>query len=143
MVHESIPGGAELTVAPNGIEAHLIQFIKDSSARVNDTTWFNFDRLLFETGSATLKPESEAQLKSVAQMLQAYPNVKARVGGYTDNSGNAAANLKLSESRAQNVREELEKLGVSHTLELFDGKHGGITYRYPGAIRELLIALDA
>jgi len=113
MVHESIPGGAELTVAPNGIEAHLIQFIKDSSARVNDTTWFNFDRLLFETGSATLKPESEAQLKSVAQILQAYPNVKARVGGYTDNSGNAAANLKLSESRAQNVREELEKLGVA------------------------------
>lgn len=113
MIHESIPGGAELNVAPNGIEAHLIRFIKDSAARVNDTTWFDFDRLLFETGSATLKPESEAQLKSVAQILQAYPNVKARVGGYTDNSGNAAANMKLSESRAQNVRSELEKLGVA------------------------------
>jgi OOP family OmpA-OmpF porin len=113
MVHESIPGGIELTVAPNGIEAHLIRFIKDPSARVNDTTWFNFDRLLFETGSATLKPESQAQLKSVAQILQAYPNVKARIGGYTDNSGNAAANLKLSEARAQNVRAELEKLGVA------------------------------
>ena len=112
MVHESIPGGTELTVAPNGIEAHLIQFIKDPAAKVNDTTWFDFDRLLFETGSATLKPESEAQLKSVAQILQAYPNVKARVGGYTDNSGNAAANMKLSEARAQNVRSELEKLGV-------------------------------
>ena len=113
MVHESIPGGTELTVAPNGIEAHLIRFIKDPAARVNDTTWFNFDRLLFETGSATLKPESEAQLKSVAQILQAYPNVKARIGGYTDNSGNAAANMKLSEARAQNVRSELEKLGVA------------------------------
>ncbi len=33
------------------------------------------------------------------------------------------------------------KLGVAHTLELFDGKHGGITYRYPGAIRELVLAL--
>jgi OOP family OmpA-OmpF porin len=112
MVHESIPGGTELTVAPNGIEAHLIQFIKDPAAKVTDTTWFNFDRLLFQTGSATLKPESEAQLKSVAQILQAYPNVKARVGGYTDNSGNAATNMKLSEARAQNVRSELEKLGV-------------------------------
>jgi hypothetical protein len=38
---------------------------------------------------------------------------------------------------------ELEKLGVEHTLELFDGKHGGLTYRYPGAIRELVQALDA
>jgi hypothetical protein len=37
---------------------------------------------------------------------------------------------------------ELEKLGVDHTLELFDGKHGGITYRYPGAIRELALALS-
>jgi outer membrane protein OmpA-like peptidoglycan-associated protein len=113
MVHEAIPGGVDLTVAPNGIEARLIQFVKDSSARVNDTTWFNFDRLLFETGSATLKPESQAQLKSVAQILQAYPNVKARIGGYTDNSGDAAANMQLSESRAQNVRAELEKLGVA------------------------------
>ena len=28
-----------------------------------------------------------------------------------------------------------------HSLELFDGKHGGLTYRYPGAIRELVRAL--
>ena len=42
---------------------------------------------------------------------------------------------------AQAFANELEKLDVDHTLELFDGKHGGITYRYPGAIRELLMAL--
>jgi S-formylglutathione hydrolase FrmB len=37
---------------------------------------------------------------------------------------------------------ELQKLGAEYTLELFDGKHGGIAYRYPGAIRELVIALS-
>ena len=37
---------------------------------------------------------------------------------------------------------ELDKLGIDHTLELFEGKHGGITYRYPGAIRELALALE-
>ena len=37
---------------------------------------------------------------------------------------------------------ELQKLGVEYTLELFDGKHGGLSYRYPGAIRELVIALS-
>jgi enterochelin esterase-like enzyme len=42
---------------------------------------------------------------------------------------------------AQAFAAELEKLGVEHTLELFEGKHGGITYRYPGAIRELVLAL--
>src|SRR4051794_40188615 len=42
---------------------------------------------------------------------------------------------------AQAFAAELEKLGVDHTLELFAGKHGGIGYRYPGAIRELVLAL--
>jgi S-formylglutathione hydrolase FrmB len=42
---------------------------------------------------------------------------------------------------AQAFAAELDKLGVQHTLELFEGKHGGLTYRYPGAIRELVLAL--
>jgi hypothetical protein len=42
---------------------------------------------------------------------------------------------------AQAFSHELRELGVDHTLELFDGKHGGITYRYPRAIRELVLAL--
>ena len=42
---------------------------------------------------------------------------------------------------AQAFSDELDKLGVEHTLELFDGGHGGISYRYPRAIRELLVAL--
>jgi hypothetical protein len=43
---------------------------------------------------------------------------------------------------AQAVSGELGKLGIEHTLELFDGRHGGIAYRYPGGIRELVLALD-
>jgi len=35
----------------------------------------------------------------------------------------------------------LTRLGIEHSLELFDGAHGGISYRYPGAIRELVLAL--
>jgi S-formylglutathione hydrolase FrmB len=42
---------------------------------------------------------------------------------------------------AQAFGAELDRLGVAHTLELFDGKHGGLSYRYPGAIRELVLAL--
>jgi putative esterase len=43
---------------------------------------------------------------------------------------------------AQAFAAELRKLRVEYSLELFDGKHGGISFRYPGAIRELLLALD-
>jgi S-formylglutathione hydrolase FrmB len=42
---------------------------------------------------------------------------------------------------AQAFAAELEALEVAHTLELFDGKHGGLTYRYPAAIRELVLSL--
>ncbi len=42
---------------------------------------------------------------------------------------------------AQAFAQELDKIGARYTLELFEGTHGGISYRYPGAIRELLVAL--
>ncbi len=44
---------------------------------------------------------------------------------------------------AQAFAAELERLGVEHTLELFGGRHGGISHRYPPAIRELVLALAA
>jgi S-formylglutathione hydrolase FrmB len=43
---------------------------------------------------------------------------------------------------AQAFAAELSQMGVAHTLELFDGGHGGIAHRYPGAIRELVLALS-
>lgn len=42
---------------------------------------------------------------------------------------------------AQAVSEEMARHGIDHTLELFDGRHGGISWRYPLAIRELALAL--
>jgi S-formylglutathione hydrolase FrmB len=44
---------------------------------------------------------------------------------------------------AQAFSAELSELGVEHTLELFDGTHSGFAHRYPGAVRELVLALDA
>jgi Putative esterase len=43
---------------------------------------------------------------------------------------------------AEAFARELARLGVEHTLELFEGRHGGIDYRYPGAIRELVMGLQ-
>ena len=42
---------------------------------------------------------------------------------------------------AQAMSLELTTHGIAHTLELFDGRHGGIAHRYPGTIRELVLAL--
>ncbi|MBL0052586.1 MAG: DUF937 domain-containing protein [Bacteroidetes bacterium] len=104
--------GIELNIPETGIENQLITFIEDANKPVDKTTWFNFDRLLFETGSASLKPESQEQLKNMVEILKAFPAVELKIGGYTDNTGKADANLKLSAARANNVMAELVKLGV-------------------------------
>jgi outer membrane protein OmpA-like peptidoglycan-associated protein len=107
-----LPNGVELNVPEFGVERKLIAFIEDKSKPVDTKTWFSFDRLEFETGSATLKPASAEQLKNIAEIMKAFPKVKLKIGGYTDNVGKADANLKLSQKRAENTMQELVKLGV-------------------------------
>jgi OOP family OmpA-OmpF porin len=111
----SLPDGVVLNIPQNGIENKLLIFIKDPSAQVTTETWFDFDRLLFDTNAATLQPSSQEQLQNIANILKAYPNVHVRIGGYTDNQGDAAANLKLSQDRADNVMHEIVALGVDPT----------------------------
>jgi len=107
-----LPGGVDLNVPEFGVEKKLIAFIEDPGKPVDKTTWFTFDRLEFETGSANLKPSSMEQLKNVAAILKAYPKVALKLGGYTDNIGDPAANLRLSQKRAETTMSELVKLGI-------------------------------
>jgi OmpA-OmpF porin, OOP family len=108
----SLPNGTTLNVAPGGFESRVVGFLTDSTMH-GDTTWFAFDRLNFESNSARLGSQSDAQLQNVAGILKAYPNVNAKIGGFTDNTGSPAANLRLSSQRANSVREALIKDGVS------------------------------
>jgi outer membrane protein OmpA-like peptidoglycan-associated protein len=112
MMKVKLPDGSELNVPSRGVEARLVSYLNDGSAPVSDNTWFDFDRLLFDTGKATLQPASQEQLTNIADILRAYPQVKIRIGGYTDNTGDPTANLQLSEQRADNVMAELVKLGI-------------------------------
>jgi outer membrane protein OmpA-like peptidoglycan-associated protein len=99
----------------NGIEAKLVSFINDDTKQVDKTTWFSFDRLLFETGKSTLKPESKEQLNNMAEILKLYPAVELKIGGYTDNTGKAEDNLKLSSDRAKTVLTELVNRGIGES----------------------------
>ncbi len=109
-----LPNGVEIEIPKLGVENNLIAFIEGAKP-VDKTTWFDFDRLLFDTGKATLKPESDAQLKTIAAILTAFPNVHIKVGGYTDNTGDKAANQALSAARASTVTGELVKAGIDKT----------------------------
>ena len=82
-----LPDGTELNIPQNGIENKLITFLNDSSRPVDTTTWFNFDRLLFDSNSATLQPSSQEQLNNIVAIMRAYPTAQMKIGGYTDNTG--------------------------------------------------------
>ena len=112
MIKVKLPDGTELNAPALGVEAKLVKYLDDPNAVVSDEQWFDFDRLLFNTGAATLQPASQEQLGNIAMILKAYPKAKVRIGGYTDNTGDAAANLKLSQERADDVMAALAQLGV-------------------------------
>jgi OmpA-OmpF porin, OOP family len=112
-VPRQLADGTTLNIPERGVEGRLLAFIQDPASKPDKTTWFDFDRLLFSTGSATLQPQSLEQLNNIAAILKAYPSTHLTIGGYTDNTGDAASNLKLSQGRADNVTAELVKLGVA------------------------------
>ena len=108
-----LPDGASLNVGENSSESKLIAFIEDTNKKVNDTTWISLDRLFFEKGVATLKPESRDQLGNIATIMNSYPNVRLKIGGYTDNTGSIETNMKVSTERANAAMKDLIALGVS------------------------------
>lgn len=66
----------------------------------------------FATGSARLKPESHATLRSVADAMKANPKLEVEVRGYTDSVGDEAKNKSLSERRAEAVKVFLVSEGI-------------------------------
>ena len=113
MIKYTLPGGAVIEVAKDGLEAKLLSFISNKDAAIDKGLWFDFDRLSFVTASSELTPESKEQVAAAVAILKAYPAVTVKVGGYTDNQGDADANLKLSEARAQRVMEQMVVGGVA------------------------------
>ena len=63
--------------------------------------------ILFETGKAELKPESTPVLKEIASTLKDHPDLKILIEGHTDNVGQPATNLSLSDARASAVKTAL------------------------------------
>jgi len=72
----------------------------------------NMSDVLFDFNQYTLKPGAREKLAKVSGILLSYPNLKLQVEGYTDNIGSEEYNQKLSEERADSVRDYLVAQGV-------------------------------
>ncbi len=72
----------------------------------------NLSDVLFDTGKYTLKPNTQVSLAKVATILELYQGLKVQVEGYTDSTGAPALNQKLSENRADAVKDFMTNNGV-------------------------------
>ena len=72
----------------------------------------NFNNVFFEVNTAKLLSSSNVELNALVNYLQSTPNASILIEGHTDNSGNAASNLILSEKRAASIAAFLIQKGI-------------------------------
>ncbi len=74
---------------------------------------YTLDNVFFDSGKSTLKPESSKELNELSEYMQLKKTLVIEIAGHTDNVGNKDVNQKLSEDRANAVRNYLIKKGVT------------------------------
>lgn len=91
--------------------------VSDMERRLIATGSIRLENIYFETNSARLLPESAASLDEAGEVLEKFRDLKIEVEGHTDTRGAAMHNLRLSQARAETVREYLLEhfhLGADH-----------------------------
>lgn len=73
----------------------------------------NIGDVLFDVGKADLKADAKLKLARFAGIVLNYPNLKLAMDGHTDNTGTDAINEKLSQARADAVRDFLGSQGLN------------------------------
>lgn len=114
-IEYTLPNGTKFMAAENGFESQLLSFIQHGTIDTinKSANWYNMFDVQFKTGGNTYTGKAEAMLNNAAAILKAYPAVKIKLGGYTDNTGAADVNKKVSQQRAEKVKADLIKMGVA------------------------------
>jgi photosynthetic reaction center M subunit len=108
-----IPQGALMT---GDVELYNKPVLSTENMRdsLNLDGLFIMSAVYFDTGKDGLRAESDAEVANLAALFTKYPQLKIEVQGHTDNVGDATANLTLSQSRADRVRDMLTtKYGIA------------------------------
>ena len=120
----TLPDGNIFDIAKNSQEYKLFSLLNSSDSQIEaDQTkgWITLDKVHFEKGKANFASDSENQLKSVAMIMQLFPNSRFKIGGYTDNTGSNATNMKLSTERAKVSAEKLISYEIAENRITHEG----------------------
>lgn len=90
-----------------------LALLAGTSAAAAADAGFPAARVLFETGQTALSADGSAAVGKVADYLVAHPDAKVQLSGFTDTTGDPAANAELAKNRAQAVRAALQAAGVA------------------------------
>jgi outer membrane protein OmpA-like peptidoglycan-associated protein len=90
-------------------QAIKVEYSKEITNQISSKSY----SIQFETGSATIKPESYDALDEILKSAVVAENLKIGVQGHTDNTGNADSNQELSEARAEAVKSYLISKGLA------------------------------
>lgn len=91
----------------NELQSKLIQVSKDARGII-----LSMSDILFDVDKATLKQDLKTSLAKVAGILTVYQQFNVSIEGNTDNTGSEEHNMKLSEQRANNVKDFLVEQGI-------------------------------
>jgi len=102
----TLPCGTVLSVEEGSFNYNLANFLmKGSDSELPKT--FVFDHLNFDSATTRLTPESNQTVANLIAIMKCYPNLQVGLDGYTDSTGDAAANKELSINRANAIRDLL------------------------------------
>jgi OOP family OmpA-OmpF porin len=101
------PPARESTPPPPPPAPKPSQPVSETERQLVEGGRVRLENIYFETGSATLLPESEASLDEAGAALEKFVDLRVEIQGHTDTRGGAAMNQRLSQARAESVRSYL------------------------------------
>ena len=116
----ALPGGGKVNVEQDAFLYNLAGYLGNASDSSVPKT-FVFDNLNFDSNGTALTPASKSTVTDLIQVLNAYPNSRVKLVGYTDSTGDPSANKSLSLARARAVGDLLSNGGVAASRIDADG----------------------
>jgi cytochrome c oxidase subunit II len=100
----------EIKTRSRELKSDIEKYVKDTTGSVSNSV--QLKHVFFDTGSDNLSALSKYELENLAGIMKSNPRLRIELGGHTDNTGDAGANLDLSSRRAASVKSFLSSLGA-------------------------------
>ena len=87
--------------------------MEDLVTEIEEKTVLKLNKFYFDKGKSTLNPQVEAELNKVVDAVVRFPQMRLRIQSHTDSRGSNSYNKKLSQQRADTIKDFLLKNGLN------------------------------